>query len=141
MKRGKREKGQAIAEFTVSLIAILFVFLGVLAISVLSMENVSCLIAARGEADVASALGTSVGGVSPEPILELDIATLNAMEGTIYSVYRYRNLWSKTISAVASGAIPVANIVSHKFDFKDCIEAVDYSLKHKDEVIKGVIKM
>lgn len=70
MKRGKREKGQAIAEFTVSLIAILFVFLGVLAISVLSMENVSCLIAARGEADVASALGTSVGGVSPEPILE-----------------------------------------------------------------------
>ena len=80
-------------------------------------------------------------GVSPEPILELDIATLNAMEGTIYSVYRYRNLWPKAISAVASGAIPVANIVSHKFDFKDCIEAVDYSLKHKDEVIKGVIKM
>lgn len=70
MKRGKRERGQAIAEFTVSLIAILFVFLGVLAVSVLSMENVSCLIAARGEADVASALGTSVGGVSPEPILE-----------------------------------------------------------------------
>ena len=27
-------------------------------------------------------------GVSPEPVLELDIATLNAMEGTIYSVYR-----------------------------------------------------
>ena len=47
-------------------------FLGVLAVSVLSMENVSCLIAARGEADVASALGTSVGGVSPEPILEWD---------------------------------------------------------------------
>ena len=40
MKRGKRERGQAIAEFTVSLIAILFVFLGVLAVSVLSMENV-----------------------------------------------------------------------------------------------------
>ncbi len=72
MKRGKRERGQAIAEFTVSLIAILFVFLGVLAVSVLSMENVSCLIAARSEADVASALGTSVGGVSPEPILEWD---------------------------------------------------------------------
>lgn len=80
-------------------------------------------------------------GVSPEPVLELDIATLNAMEGTIYSVYRYRNLWQKAISAVASGAIPVKEIVSHEFDFKECIHAIEYSLKHKDEVIKSVIKM
>lgn len=80
-------------------------------------------------------------GVSPEPVLELDIATLNAMEGTIYSVYRYRNLWPKAIAAVSSGLIPVKDIVSHVFDFKDCIEAIDYSLNHKDEVIKAVIKM
>lgn len=80
-------------------------------------------------------------GVSPEPVLELDIATLNAMEGKIYSVYRYRNLWPKAIAAVSSGAIPVKEIVSHVFDFKDCIEAIDYSLNHKDEVIKSVIKM
>lgn len=79
-------------------------------------------------------------GVSPEPVLELDIATLNAMEGTIYSVYRYRNLWPKAIAAVSSGLIPVEKIVSHEFDFKDCIEAIDYSLKHKDEVIKAVVK-
>lgn len=79
-------------------------------------------------------------GVSPEPVLELDIATLNAMEGTIYSVYRYRNLWPKAIAAVSSGLIPVEKIVSHQFDFKDCIEAIDYSLNHKDEVIKAVVK-
>ncbi|MDO4276876.1 MAG: NAD(P)-dependent alcohol dehydrogenase [Eubacteriales bacterium] len=79
-------------------------------------------------------------GVSPEPVLELDIATLNAMEGTIYSVYRYRNLYPTAISAVASGAIPLKKIVSHVYDFKDCIEAVDYSLNHKDEVIKSVVK-
>lgn len=80
-------------------------------------------------------------GVSPEPVLELDIATLNAMEGTIYSVYRYRNLWTKAIAAVSSGAIPVSKIVSHVYDFKDCIEAIDYSLNHKDEVIKSVVKI
>lgn len=79
-------------------------------------------------------------GVSPEPVLELDIATLNAMEGTIYSVYRYRNLYPTAIAAVASGSIPLKSIVSHVFDFKDCIEAVDYSLDHKDDVIKSVIK-
>lgn len=80
-------------------------------------------------------------GVSPEPHLELDIATLNAMEGTIYSVYRYRNLYPKAIAAVASGAIPLKKVVSHVYDFKDCIEAVEFSLNHKDEVIKTVIKM
>ena len=80
-------------------------------------------------------------GVSPEPVLELDIATLNAMEGTIYSVYRYRNLWPQAIAAVASGAIPVKDIVSHEFDFADCAEAIPYCASHKDEVIKAVIRM
>lgn len=54
-------------------------------------------------------------GVSPEPVLELDIATLNAMEGTIYSVYRYRNLYPKAIKAVSGGLIPLKKIVSHVF--------------------------
>ena len=80
-------------------------------------------------------------GVSPEPILELDIATLNAMEGTIYSVYRYRNLWPEAIAAVSSGLIPVKSIVSHVYPFENCIEAIEHSLYHQDEVIKGVIKM
>lgn len=80
-------------------------------------------------------------GVSAEPVLELDIATLNAMEGTIYSVYRYRNLYPAAIGAVSSGLIPLKEIVSHTYEFKDVIEAVDYNLNHKDDVIKAVIKM
>ncbi|HHX38102.1 MAG TPA: NAD(P)-dependent alcohol dehydrogenase [Clostridiaceae bacterium] len=80
-------------------------------------------------------------GVSPEPVLELDIATLNAMEGTIYSVYRYRNLWPQLIHAVASGNIPVEKVVSHIYDLDDCIEGINYNLNHKDDVIKAVIKM
>lgn len=80
-------------------------------------------------------------GVSPEPILELDIGTANAMEATIYNVYRYRNTWPQAIAAVASGTIPVEKIVSHIFAFDDCINAIEYSLNHKDEVIKAVISM
>ncbi|MCP1110792.1 NAD(P)-dependent alcohol dehydrogenase [Ohessyouella blattaphilus] len=80
-------------------------------------------------------------GVSPEPILELDVATLNAMEGELYSVYRYRNLYPTAIQAVASGAIPLKKIVSHEFDFADCIHAIEYSSTNKEDVIKSVIKM
>lgn len=80
-------------------------------------------------------------GVSPEPVLEIDVATLNAMEGTVYSVYRYRNLYPAAIGAVSSGLIPLKEIVSHTYDFKDVIDGVDYNLKHKEDVIKAVIKM
>ena len=62
-------------------------------------------------------------------------------DGTIYSVYRYRNLWPQAIQAVSSGLIPVKDIVSHEFPFDQCIEGIQYSLEHKDEVIKSVIKM
>lgn len=79
-------------------------------------------------------------GVSPEPVLELDLASLNAMEGTVYSVYRYRNLYEKAIEAVASGMIPLRKIVSHVFSFEECMEAITYSLEHKDDVIKAVVK-
>ncbi|MFV0400794.1 MAG: NAD(P)-dependent alcohol dehydrogenase [Oscillospiraceae bacterium] len=79
-------------------------------------------------------------GVAPEPVLEMDFASLNAMEGTVYSVYRYRNLYPAAIKAVSTGMIPLKSIVSHVFDFEDVIHGVDYSLKHKDEVIKSVIR-
>lgn len=79
-------------------------------------------------------------GVSPEPVLELDIATLNAMEGELFSVYRYRNWYPKAIAAVASGAIPLKKIVSHEFAFEDCIHAIEYSVEHKDDVIKSVVR-
>ncbi|HHU53861.1 MAG TPA: NAD(P)-dependent alcohol dehydrogenase [Clostridiaceae bacterium] len=79
-------------------------------------------------------------GVSPDPIMEMDFATINAMEGTVYSVYRYRNLHQKGIDAVASGSIPVRKVVSHVYDFDDCIHAIEHSSSNKDVVIKGVVK-
>jgi len=79
-------------------------------------------------------------GVSPEPILEMDLANLNANEGTVYSVFRYRNMYPRSINAVSEGLIPLKKIVSHEFDFKDIVKGMEDSLNHKDEVIKAVIK-
>jgi len=59
-----------------------------------------------------------IGWCVTEPVLELDIATLNAMEGTVYSVYRYRNMYPIAIAAVSSGVIPLKKIVSHVFDLR-----------------------
>ncbi len=72
MKRGGAESGQAITEFVTCLIGMVFLFLGLLAVSILSMENVRCVLDARSEVDVASSQGTSIGGKAPESILEWD---------------------------------------------------------------------
>ena len=72
MKRNKAERGQAIAEFVTCLIGMVFIFLGLLVVSILSMENVRCVLDTRSEVDTASGYGTTVGGKDPEPIVEWD---------------------------------------------------------------------
>ena len=62
MKRKEAERGQAITEFVTCLIGMVFVFLGLLVVSILSMENVRCVLDARSEVDVASSQGSAVGG-------------------------------------------------------------------------------
>jgi hypothetical protein len=64
MKRGLRrgESGQAFAELTVSLIAILAAFVGFLLVAALSSDRVSMLIRAREEADRKSSSGVSSQG-------------------------------------------------------------------------------
>lgn len=67
IRRGRRngESGQAFAELTVSLIAILAAFAGFLLVAVLSEDNVSMSIRARESADMQSSHGiSSHGGTS-----------------------------------------------------------------------------
>ncbi len=61
MRRGLRrgESGQAFAELTVSLVAILAAFIGFLLVAALSSDRVSMLIRAREEADRKSSSGVS----------------------------------------------------------------------------------
>ena len=64
IRRGLRrgESGQAFAELTVSLIAILAAFIGFLLVAALGSDRVSMLIRAREEADRKSSSGVSSGG-------------------------------------------------------------------------------
>ena len=64
MRRGLRrgESGQAFAELTVSLVALLAVFVGFLLVAALSSDRVSTLIRAREEADRKSSSGVSSQG-------------------------------------------------------------------------------
>lgn len=79
-------------------------------------------------------------GMCPDPEITYDIGSLQAKEGRIVTVFRYRNLYPAAIKAVSQGLIPVKSIVSHIFDFKDIVEGVAYSNDNKADVIKAVIR-
>ena len=80
-------------------------------------------------------------GMTPEAELTYDIGSLSAVEGTLHTVYRYRNLYPTAIKLVSQGKIPLKSIVSHVYKFDDIIEGLDFNMDHKSEVIKAVIEM
>ena len=62
-------------------------------------------------------------------------------EATIKSVFRYRNIYPKAISAVSGGAINVKGIVTHEFDLDHIQEAYDEAVNNKTDLVKAVIKV
>lgn len=80
-------------------------------------------------------------GMCANAEIKLDIGSISAREAKIHTIFRYRNLYPTAIKLISQGKIPVRQIVSHTFDFKDIAEGVNYNIDNKADVIKAVIKM
>lgn len=80
-------------------------------------------------------------GISAQPEINFNFGKIMAKEAKIESVFRYRNVYPKAISAMAKGIIDVSGIVTHEFDFDDIQEAFECAINDKDNVVKAVIKI
>ncbi len=80
-------------------------------------------------------------GMAPKDEIEFNFAKLMGKEAQIKTVFRYRNLYPIAINSISNGSIDVASIVSHEYDFEDTLEAMEYTIKNPDKVIKTVINM
>lgn len=80
-------------------------------------------------------------GMTPKDEVEFNFMKLMSKEGTLKTIFRYRNLYPVAINAIASGAINVKDIVSHEFDFENTKEAFDFVTNNAKDVVKAVIKM
>ncbi|AET68417.1 theronine dehydrogenase-like Zn-dependent dehydrogenase [Desulfosporosinus orientis DSM 765] len=80
-------------------------------------------------------------GMAPQDIIEYNFAKILAKEAEIKSVFRYRNIYPQAINAIAKGIIDISSIITHEFDFDDVASAFDFVINHKQEVVKGVIKI
>lgn len=80
-------------------------------------------------------------GLSADPEIKFNFGKIMAKEAKIESVFRYRNVYPKAISAIADGIIDVSGIVTHEFNFDDIQEAFECAINDKDNVVKAVIKI
>ncbi len=80
-------------------------------------------------------------GLSANPELTFNFGKIMAKEAKIESVFRYRNLYPRAISAIAEGIVNVDDVVSHEFSFDDIQKAFDAAINDKENVVKAVIKM
>ena len=56
-------------------------------------------------------------------------------------MFRYVNMFPKTIAAVAGGLIPVEKVATHEFTLDEIQKAFDSSIFDKSNVVKAVIKI
>lgn len=80
-------------------------------------------------------------GYSASGEMLLPIGMALDKELTFKTVFRYRNIYPMAIEAVASGKIDIKGIVSDYFELDQIKTALDRCVHHKEEVIKGVIKI
>ena len=80
-------------------------------------------------------------GLALSDAIGFNFIKLITKEAQIKTVFRYRNLYPIAVNALANGNINLTGIVTHCYDFKDIKEAFDYTIDHKNDVVKSVIKI
>ena len=78
-------------------------------------------------------------GMAAESMANYNFNQIMMKEATVKSVFRYRNLYPAAISAIASGAIDVKQIVTHRFSFDESDEAFRNAVDNAQDEIKEVI--
>lgn len=80
-------------------------------------------------------------GLSAQEEINYNFAKIMAKEATVKSVFRYKNIYPRAISAVADGKINISGIITHEFDFDNIQKAFDCVIHDKNDVVKAVIKI
>jgi D-xylulose reductase len=65
----------------------------------------------------------------PVSTVQVDIAAIQSKEVTVESVFRYCNVYARTLNLIAAGKIDVKKLIGKKYPFKDSIEAFEYVSK------------
>ena len=79
-------------------------------------------------------------GMSAEEEITFNFGQVMAKELEIRSLFRYVNMFPKSVATVASGLAPVEKVATHVYDLDQIQQAFEDSVNKKNEVVKAVIK-
>lgn len=77
----------------------------------------------------------------PMEEIPIDVIKLQGKEASIASVFRYANMYPRTIQQIASGAIDVKSMITDTFPFEQSVEAFEYAVKRNPSTIKIQIRV
>ncbi|MDV6374995.1 NAD(P)-dependent alcohol dehydrogenase [Deinococcus arenicola] len=78
-------------------------------------------------------------GLPPDPEVSLDIVSAASREVTLRGVFRYANCYPAAIGLVASGAVDLDALVTHRYAFDDTPEAFEFADREKKASMKVMI--
>jgi D-xylulose reductase len=70
-----------------------------------------------------------------------DVVAAQAKEIKIQHIFRYRNMYPRTIKMISSGTLKVKPLITHSYDFKDAIKAFDFAAAMPEDAIKIMVRM
>ncbi len=79
-------------------------------------------------------------GMSAEEEITFNFGQVMAKELEIRSLFRYVNMFPKSVAAVASGLAPIDKVATHVYSLDQIQQAFEDSVNKKNEVVKAVIK-
>jgi D-xylulose reductase len=70
-----------------------------------------------------------------------DVVAAQVKEICVRHIFRYRNMYPRTIKMISSGAMQVKPLITHRFEFKDALKAFDFAAGMPDDAIKMMVAM
>jgi D-xylulose reductase len=118
------------------------------AVSGLAPEGVDIVFEASGSPAITGSFvrylrpgGRAVMIGMPAAPAPFDVVAAQAKEIRIMHIFRYRNMYPRTVKLISSGTLKVAPLVTQRYDFKDAVEAFDFAASMPEDAIKVMISV
>jgi len=111
-------------------------------------EGVDIVFEASGSPQVTSTFvsylrpnGRAVMIGMPQGPAPFDVVAAQVKEIRILHIFRYRNVYPRTIKLIASGTLKVKPLITHFFDFAEVLAAFQFASTMPEDAIKTMVRM
>lgn len=70
-----------------------------------------------------------------------DVVAAQVKEIEIQHIFRYRNMYPRTIKMISAGTLPVKPLITHRYDFKNVIEGFNFAATMPEDAIKIMVRL